>query len=76
MTTHKLETLLESLDTLVSKLEGEDIDLNESIDDYATALKETKTVLAELSTSEKKLNGLQQQNETILNQLQSNDDNL
>ena len=74
MNQNNLESLLESLDTLVSKLEDEDIDLNTAIDSYGKALKETKTVLKGLVVSEKKLNELQKENEQLLSQLKLIDD--
>ena len=62
-----LQEQIETLETLIETLENPNLDLNEAVDLYATAIKTAAPILKTLNDTEKKLTLLQTEAETLLN---------
>ena len=59
----KFETQMKKLESIVDKLEREDVDLDESISLYEEGLKLSKTLKKQLQEFEKKIEALNKDNE-------------
>ena len=59
----KFETQMKKLESIVDKLEREDVDLDESISLYEEGLKLSKTLKKQLQDFEKKIEALNKDNE-------------